>query len=341
MRVERVTLEAQKQHNFEACPSVPNRGLRLLMFKFGYIGKFDKGYEAMGYIIIASSVFYIFMRIKGQKTMFGATRASISRLAVVPDSKNNLGDRGPLLPLPCVHDTRIGAQYPIAIIPAAPSRCSRARLNGVNPPVRRVGRLRGGSHTPSLLRALPRRNRRPSANTSEHAAPARRRRAGRRCARILDAHATRVRSHTPARRGAARLGRHVQSKARACRRTRSQERRPRARDAARVEYDAAFADKDGPGEVEAADGEELRKRRRPRAPRSSLAARATTSRHVTESSPYAFTMAGAAAQASRQPRAARTRAAVGPGRRSRGRPRRPLEVRRRPGRARSRRPCPA
>ena len=40
-------------------------------FKFGYIGKFDKGYEAMGYIIIASSVFSIFMRIKGQKTMFG------------------------------------------------------------------------------------------------------------------------------------------------------------------------------------------------------------------------------------------------------------------------------
>ena len=37
----------------------------------GYIGKFDKGYEAMGYIIIASSVFSIFMRIKGQKTMFG------------------------------------------------------------------------------------------------------------------------------------------------------------------------------------------------------------------------------------------------------------------------------
>ena len=42
-----------------------------MMFKFGYIGKFDKGYEAMGYIIIASSVFSIFMRIKGQKTMFG------------------------------------------------------------------------------------------------------------------------------------------------------------------------------------------------------------------------------------------------------------------------------
>ena len=33
--------------------------------------KFDKGYEAMGYIIIASSIFSIFMRIKGQKTMFG------------------------------------------------------------------------------------------------------------------------------------------------------------------------------------------------------------------------------------------------------------------------------
>ena len=27
--------------------------------------------QAMGYIIIASSVFSIFMRIKGQKTMFG------------------------------------------------------------------------------------------------------------------------------------------------------------------------------------------------------------------------------------------------------------------------------
>ena len=42
-----------------------------MMFKFGYIGRFSKGYEAMGYIIIASSVFSIFMRIKGQKTMFG------------------------------------------------------------------------------------------------------------------------------------------------------------------------------------------------------------------------------------------------------------------------------
>ena len=39
--------------------------------KLSTIGKFDKGYEAMGYIIIASSVFSIFMRIKGQKTMFG------------------------------------------------------------------------------------------------------------------------------------------------------------------------------------------------------------------------------------------------------------------------------
>ena len=42
-----------------------------MMFKFGYIGRFSKGYEAMGYIIIASSIFSIFMRIKGQKTMFG------------------------------------------------------------------------------------------------------------------------------------------------------------------------------------------------------------------------------------------------------------------------------
>ena len=42
-----------------------------MMFKFGHIGRFSKGYEAMGYIIIASSVFSIFMRIKGQKTMFG------------------------------------------------------------------------------------------------------------------------------------------------------------------------------------------------------------------------------------------------------------------------------
>ena len=38
---------------------------------WGMMFKFDKGYEAMGYIIIASSVFSIFMRIKGQKTMFG------------------------------------------------------------------------------------------------------------------------------------------------------------------------------------------------------------------------------------------------------------------------------
>ena len=36
-----------------------------------HIGRFSKGYEAMGYIIIASSIFSIFMRIKGQKTMFG------------------------------------------------------------------------------------------------------------------------------------------------------------------------------------------------------------------------------------------------------------------------------
>merc|ERR1719201_2997878 len=42
-----------------------------MMFKFGYIGNFEQGYIAMGYIIIASSVFTIFMRIKGQKTMFG------------------------------------------------------------------------------------------------------------------------------------------------------------------------------------------------------------------------------------------------------------------------------
>ena len=42
-----------------------------MMFKFGYIGKFDKGYEAMGYIIIASAVFSVFMRIKGQTHMFG------------------------------------------------------------------------------------------------------------------------------------------------------------------------------------------------------------------------------------------------------------------------------
>mmetsp|Transcript_29857 Transcript_29857/g.92301 ORF Transcript_29857/g.92301 Transcript_29857/m.92301 type:complete len:476 (-) Transcript_29857:188-1615(-) len=42
-----------------------------MMFKFGYLGKFDKGYEAMGYIIIASAVFSVFMRIKGQNHMFG------------------------------------------------------------------------------------------------------------------------------------------------------------------------------------------------------------------------------------------------------------------------------
>ncbi len=35
------------------------------------VGNFEQGYIAMGYIIIASSVFSIFMRIKGQKTMFG------------------------------------------------------------------------------------------------------------------------------------------------------------------------------------------------------------------------------------------------------------------------------
>ena len=39
------------------------------MPKFGYIGRFSKGYEAMGYIIIASSVFTIFMRIKGQSSV--------------------------------------------------------------------------------------------------------------------------------------------------------------------------------------------------------------------------------------------------------------------------------
>ena len=42
-----------------------------MMFKFGYIGNFEQGYIAMGYIIIASSVFTIFMRIKGQSHMLG------------------------------------------------------------------------------------------------------------------------------------------------------------------------------------------------------------------------------------------------------------------------------
>ena len=40
-----------------------------MMFKFGYIGNFEAGYIAMGYIIIASSVFTIFMRIKGQSSV--------------------------------------------------------------------------------------------------------------------------------------------------------------------------------------------------------------------------------------------------------------------------------
>ncbi len=52
------------------CTSAP-RCPHTMMFKFGYIGRFSKGYEAMGYIIIASSIFSVFMRIKGQKTMFG------------------------------------------------------------------------------------------------------------------------------------------------------------------------------------------------------------------------------------------------------------------------------
>ncbi len=34
-----------------------------------YIGNFEQGYIAMGYIIIASSVFTIFMRIKGQSSV--------------------------------------------------------------------------------------------------------------------------------------------------------------------------------------------------------------------------------------------------------------------------------
>ena len=40
-----------------------------MMIKFGYIGNFEQGYIAMGYIIIASSVFTIFMRIKGQSSV--------------------------------------------------------------------------------------------------------------------------------------------------------------------------------------------------------------------------------------------------------------------------------
>mmetsp|Transcript_4573 Transcript_4573/g.13761 ORF Transcript_4573/g.13761 Transcript_4573/m.13761 type:complete len:476 (-) Transcript_4573:136-1563(-) len=42
-----------------------------MMFKFGYLGKFDKGYEAMGYIIIASAALSVFMRIKGQSHLLG------------------------------------------------------------------------------------------------------------------------------------------------------------------------------------------------------------------------------------------------------------------------------
>ena len=58
-------------NNIVGTANATTAGWGNLMFKFGYIGRFSKGYEAMGYIIIASSIFSIFMRIKGQKTMFG------------------------------------------------------------------------------------------------------------------------------------------------------------------------------------------------------------------------------------------------------------------------------
>ena len=58
-------------NNIVGTANATTAGWGNLMFKFGYIGRFSKGYEAMGYTIIASSIFSIFMRIKGQKTMFG------------------------------------------------------------------------------------------------------------------------------------------------------------------------------------------------------------------------------------------------------------------------------
>jgi len=50
-----------------------------MMFKFGYLGKFDKGYEAMGYIIIASAALSFLMRIKGQSHLLGPATGRTSR----------------------------------------------------------------------------------------------------------------------------------------------------------------------------------------------------------------------------------------------------------------------
>ena len=98
-----------------------------MMFKFGYIGKFDKGYEAMGYIIIASSVFSIFMRIKGQKTMFGTpSNIGADRRPPPELARRRKTTCTYSYSLPRVHDTRIAHSTLSRIIPAAPSRRSRA-----------------------------------------------------------------------------------------------------------------------------------------------------------------------------------------------------------------------
>ena len=41
-----------------------------LLFKYAYLGNFEQGYITMGYIIIASAIFTVFMRIKGQSSIF-------------------------------------------------------------------------------------------------------------------------------------------------------------------------------------------------------------------------------------------------------------------------------
>ena len=41
-----------------------------LLFKYEYLGNFEQGYITMGYIIIASAIFTVFMRIKGQSSIF-------------------------------------------------------------------------------------------------------------------------------------------------------------------------------------------------------------------------------------------------------------------------------
>ena len=47
----------------------PGRQRRFFACVAGHFGNFEQGYIAMGYIIIASSVFTIFMRIKGQSSV--------------------------------------------------------------------------------------------------------------------------------------------------------------------------------------------------------------------------------------------------------------------------------